>query len=92
MFYPLDSFDIFKTDSDGAVLWRGTAEDFIAAKKRIETLALSAPGEYMILNQRTGQRQRMRVLLPSKLAQADSPDGGPQCIEMGLTNLNSQLL
>ena len=84
MFYPLDNFDIFKTASDGAVLWRGTAEDFVAAKKRIEELALSAPGEYMILNQRTGQRQCMSVVLPNNSAQAESPDGGPQYIEMGL--------
>jgi hypothetical protein len=63
MFHPLDNFDIFKTDSDGAVLWRGTAENFVAAKKRIEKLALAAPGEYLILNQRTGQRQRVRVVV-----------------------------
>ena len=29
MFFPLD---IFKTDSDGSVLWSGAAEDFVAAK------------------------------------------------------------
>jgi hypothetical protein len=51
MFYPLD---IFKTDSDGGVLWRGSAETFIAAKARIQTLALSCPGEYLVLNQHTG--------------------------------------
>lgn len=77
MFYPLD---IFKTDSEGGVLWRGAAEDFVAAKKYVEKLALSAPGEYLILNQRTGQRQRMRVVLPDKSAQASSPNGGTQNI------------
>jgi hypothetical protein len=53
MFYPLD---IFKTDSDGSVLWRGAEENLIAAKRRIEKLALSSPGEYLILDQHTGQR------------------------------------
>jgi hypothetical protein len=53
MFYPLD---IFKTESDGGVLWRGAAETFVAAKACIKKLALSSPGEYLILDQHTGQR------------------------------------
>jgi hypothetical protein len=60
MFHPLD---IFETDSDGGVLWRGAAEDFKAARRFIEGLALSASGEYLILNQHTGQRQRVRVVV-----------------------------
>jgi hypothetical protein len=80
MFSPLD---IFKTDSDGGVLWRGAAEDFVSAKRCIEKLALSAPGEYLILNQRTGQR--MRVAFPDNAL--SSPDGGTQYIEMSLTSL-----
>ena len=53
MFHPLD---IFKTDPDGSVLWRGAVETVEAAKARIQKLALSSPGEYLILNQKTGQR------------------------------------
>jgi hypothetical protein len=53
MFQPLD---IFKTDSDGSVLWRGSAETWAAAKAWIKKLELSAPGEYLILDQHTGQR------------------------------------
>jgi hypothetical protein len=53
MFYPLD---IFKTDSDGSILWRGAVETFVAARARIHTLALSSPGEYLIFDQYTGQR------------------------------------
>ena len=79
MFHPLD---IFKTDSDGGMLWRAAAEDFVSAKKCIESLALSSPGEYLILNQRTGQRQRMKVLLQDKLSQASSPNGGTENAEM----------
>jgi hypothetical protein len=41
MFYPLD---IFKTDSDGSILWRGAAETFVAAKAFIKKLAASSPG------------------------------------------------
>lgn len=72
MFQPLD---IFKTDSDGSVLWRGAAEDFAAAKRSIEKLALSSPGEYLILDQQTGQRQRMRVMLKDDTIQARSLKG-----------------
>ena len=61
MFQPLD---IFKTDSDGSVLWRGAVESLVAAKLRIQRLALSAPGEYMILDQKTGQR----VLVTTEVA------------------------
>jgi hypothetical protein len=53
MFHPLD---IFKTDSDGSVLWQGAAETLVAAKLRIQRLALSSPGEYFVLNQHTGDR------------------------------------
>jgi hypothetical protein len=53
MFHPLD---IFKTDADGSVLWRGSAKDFVSAKASINKLALSSPGEYLILDQHTGQR------------------------------------
>jgi hypothetical protein len=58
MFHPLDIFEI---DSNGGILWRGAAVDFKAARGFIEQLALSASGEYLILNQHTGQRQRVRV-------------------------------
>jgi hypothetical protein len=51
MFQPLD---IFKTDLDGGVLWRGAAENFVSAKRCIERLALSAPGEYLVFDQHTG--------------------------------------
>jgi len=53
MFHPLD---IFKTDLDGSVLWRGAVENVEAAKARIQMLAISSPGEYLILDQKTGQR------------------------------------
>jgi hypothetical protein len=53
MFYPLD---IFKTESDGGVLWRGAAETVVAAKAFVKKLAASSPGEYLILDQHTGER------------------------------------
>ena len=61
------SLDIFKTYSDGSVVWCGTENSFIAAKRRVEKLALLSPGEYLILNQLTGDR--IRVMLPNVLSQ-----------------------
>jgi len=83
MFSPLD---IFKTDPDGGVLWRGAAEDFASAKKCIEKLAISAPGEYLILNQRTGQSQRVSAVARDNAA-LSSRDSGSQYIEMSLTSV-----
>jgi hypothetical protein len=80
MFQPLD---IFKTGSDGSVLWRGAAEDFVAAKRRIEKLALSSPGEYLILDQKTGQRQRVRVMLKDDSIQARSLKGDGHDVKLG---------
>ena len=75
--------DIFETDSDGSVLWRGAAEDFVAAKRRIEKLALSSPGEYLILDQKTGQRQRVRVMLKDDSIQACSLKGDGHDVKPG---------
>jgi hypothetical protein len=49
------SLDIFRIESDG-VLWCGAVATVEIAKARIEKLALSSPGSYLILNQTTGQR------------------------------------
>jgi hypothetical protein len=53
MFHPLD---LFRTDPDGHVLWLGAAASFADAKARIEHLERSSPGEYLILDQVTGQK------------------------------------
>jgi hypothetical protein len=42
------SLDIFRLESDGTALWRGTAEGFDAAKARVKALASLSPGDYMI--------------------------------------------
>ena len=49
------SLDIFKI-SGGAVLWREAVTTLETAKARIRKLELSSPGEYFILDQKTGQR------------------------------------
>jgi hypothetical protein len=63
------SLDIFKIDSGGNVLWRGAVESVEAARKRIQKLALSSPGEYLILDQNTGSRVHVTPL--TQVAQAE---------------------
>jgi hypothetical protein len=47
--------DIFRIEANG-VLWRDAVTTVETAKDRIEKLADSSPGTYLILNQTTGQR------------------------------------
>jgi len=52
----IHSFDIFKLQPGGRVRWQGTQESFLAAKKHIQKIILSSPGQYIILNQTTGEK------------------------------------
>jgi hypothetical protein len=49
------SLDIFKVESS-SVRWRDTAATVETAKARIQKLALYSPGDYLIIDQETGQR------------------------------------
>ena len=49
-------YDIFRTATDGSVLWLESAADLEAAKIRVKELAASLPADYLIQNQSTGQR------------------------------------
>ena len=49
-------FDIFRLDEDGSLQWLQTADNLQAAKLRIEVLALSNPGQYVIFSQKTGHK------------------------------------
>lgn len=51
----LPPFDIFKVDSSG-LRWMEVAADLERAKARVKLLAASSPGEYIILNQNTGEK------------------------------------
>jgi len=48
-------FDILKVES-GGVRWMEAAPDLERAKARVKVLAASSPGEYIIQNQRTGEK------------------------------------
>lgn len=49
-------FDIFRLDKDGNLQWLQTADSLQSAQLRIEVLALSAPGQYVIFSQKTGSK------------------------------------
>ena len=53
MIYP---FDIFQAETEGSVRWFEAAENLEGAKARVQELALRSPGEYIILNQKTGDK------------------------------------
>jgi CheY-like chemotaxis protein len=48
-------FDIFKVESS-SLRWMEAVADLERAKARVQILATSSPGEYMIANQKTGEK------------------------------------
>jgi hypothetical protein len=51
----LAPLDIFKMQ-DGTYVWKAAAESLELAKSKVQQLATTAPGEYMIFSQTTGNK------------------------------------
>ena len=51
-----DSFDIFRIEPSGRVRLQGTQESFLAAERHVQRIFVSSPGQYIILNQITGDK------------------------------------
>ncbi len=49
-------FDIFKQQSDGNTYWVERAEDLEAANARTRVLAQNFPGQYVIVDNATGEK------------------------------------
>jgi hypothetical protein len=64
------SFDIFKIHSIGDVLWRDAVESLVGISVSIEKLTTSSSGEYLIFDQKTGQK--IFVTLPGVSAKRGS--------------------
>ena len=64
------SFDIFKIHSIGDVLWRDAVESLVGVRVSIEKLKTSSFGEYVIFDQKTGQK--IFVTLPGVSAKRGS--------------------
>jgi hypothetical protein len=52
----LPSFDIFRVETDGHLVWRDTAETLDLARLRIKILMVSQPGDFVIYSQETGHK------------------------------------
>jgi len=53
----LEPFDIFKMEQNGSVRWVRAITDLERAKLCVQkVLAVTAPADYLILNQRSGER------------------------------------
>jgi hypothetical protein len=55
----IPTFDLFKRDNSGRLIWLGVADDLKAAAGRLRELASSTPGEYLVFSQ---QAQKMVAL------------------------------
>ncbi len=49
-------FDIFRAESNGSVLWIGSAASVAEAKACIQRQSASSAGEFLLLNQETGSK------------------------------------
>jgi len=52
----LEPLDIFIKMEDGTYMWKAAAESFELAKSKVQRLATTSPGEYMIFSQTTGTK------------------------------------
>ena|SRR6266436_382939 len=57
MFPPLD---IFRTESDGELVWLATADTLTQARSQVGTLMLRNPADYVIYSQETGRKSIVR--------------------------------
>jgi len=48
---PIPTFDLFKRDTSGRLIWLGVADDLKAAAGRLKELASLNPGEYLVFSQ-----------------------------------------
>jgi hypothetical protein len=64
-----DPIDIFKVEQNGSVRWLRAIADLERAKSYvIKILVIAAPADYLILNQRTGER----IIIQAAADQRDS--------------------
>lgn len=61
-------YDVFQKEPGGSVLWRAAAATMAEATAQIQKLAVSAPGEYVILDVRTGSKMVIKCDGPDVLA------------------------
>jgi hypothetical protein len=65
-------FDVFQKETGGSVLWRAAAATMEEATAHIQKLATEAPGEYVILDVRTGNKMIIKCEGPDVLPAGDA--------------------
>lgn len=68
-------FDIFKKEPHGEHRWIEAAMDLDAAKTRVRVIGSTSPGEYMVVNQRTGNQIVIAVMGPGNDGSTHISDG-----------------
>ena len=71
-------FDIFKIQVDGALRWCESADSLESAKARVAALADSAPAQYVLVNQQTGQRLIIDPSYPAPPGPPKPPEATPR--------------
>ncbi len=61
-------FDVFQKEPSGSVLWRAAARTMEEATAHVQKFAMSAPGEYVILDMRTGNKMVINSHGPNGVA------------------------
>jgi sarcosine oxidase gamma subunit len=69
------SFDIFRTEAEGSVLWCGSATTMEEAEARVREFAATSPGEYLILSHRTGNKLTIKADGAASGARASDAEG-----------------
>jgi hypothetical protein len=64
-------FEVFQREAGGSVLWRAAARTLEEATARVQQFAMGAPGEYVILDMRTGNKLVINAQTMSAAAAAD---------------------
>ena len=52
--------DIFKSEKDGSVIWKGSAENMEVARLSVKMLMVTSPGSYIIHSQITGHKMLVK--------------------------------
>jgi hypothetical protein len=50
------SFDIFRADPDGSMMWQGTEQTLEGARSYVRRVETASPGKYVIMNLQTKQQ------------------------------------
>jgi hypothetical protein len=64
------SYDIFKRDEGGVPVWVAAVRDPETARSRIRELSAEAPGQYLVISQRTGRLVSSGTIVASPAARA----------------------